>query len=540
MFVRAIVVVTTLWAAVAAHGDEAVRRDGSRVNGTLTLGANGRFAFRSDRDESVVELDRIRFVAKPQAAPQVPIWHQVRLANGETLLAELRKLDATHLHVQPAWGATLAIPRTAIERVGNEPGWRPVFFDSFDNDLANWTKSGEPRIEGGQLVLSAAGQAVEAKLKNALAVGRVGVTFRSTTTKTRRMWLDLAFNRDGKPSPVRIELIGPGEQYSVNSSAKTDHEGKLKRDAGMHRLTAEFDRDRLHIFLDELVLWSQPTGPGELHAVLLIADGEGSEASIVDDVLIARAERPADPRPWADLTADAVRSPDGDETFGSLVAGFTLETKARKLKLAWPDTTEFTFRRGPVAENATTGEHVRVRIRSADGIRDVLDGAVKAFDAKSFVLSHAVLGDLTIPRDRVEEIRLRFFGRRMAVDSSPHHLGTRPAFGFAMPKPEGPRFNKMVRVDTIPVAGFVVLDAASVGARGTIAEVLLNGEPLGDLSRLADRAEPVVREYRLAVPKGGWRRGDNELEVRLRPTEPGGRVTGIDLRAVRLEFHVPR
>ena len=308
MFIRPLVVVAALWAVGSANGDEAVRRDGSRVNGTLAFGANGRLAFRSEREENIADLELVRFVAKPQAIPHAPIWHQVRLANGDVLLAEVRKLDATHLHVQPAWGTMLAIPRTAIERVTNEPGWRPLFFDSFEGDLAAWTKTGEPRIEGGRLVLSAAGQAVEAKLKNALAAGRVGVTFRSKMTKTQRFSLDLAFSRDGKPSSVRIELIGPSERYSVTSDAKPDHDGKLKRDASTHRLTAEFDSDGLHIFLDDFVLWSQPTGPGELHGIALIVDGEGSEAASVDDVLIARAERWSEPRPWADLTADAVRS----------------------------------------------------------------------------------------------------------------------------------------------------------------------------------------------------------------------------------------
>lgn len=525
-----------LCSAFAAFGDEGVRRDGTRINGTLTLSPSGRFAFRSDRDESTDNFDFVRLVAKSQAAGAA-IWHQVRLANGQVVLAELRKLDATHLHVQPAWGGMVAIPRTAIERVVNEPGWQPVLIDSFDHDLASWKKSGDPRVEGGQLIFNATGQTVEASLKNALPAGRVGIGFQSKKTKTRRVWLDLGFKNQGKPSTVRVELDGPGEFFAVTSDGKPDHEGKLKRDPANHRLTTDFDRDRLHIFLDDLVLWSQPSGPGELHGISLIAEGDGSEATSLDDVLIARAERPIEQRPWADLTADAVRNPDGDETFGSLGADFMLESKGRKVKLYWPDVAEVAFRRGAVSEIPTTGEHVRVRIRSVDGFRDILDGAVKAFDAKSLVLSHAVLGDLTIPRDRVEEFRLRFFGRRVPVDTSPHHLGSRPAFGFAMPKPEGLQFRKTFRIDVLSAAGFVVLAAANVGSRDTIVEVLLNGESLGDLNRLADRAELIVREYRLAIPPGALRRGDNEMEIRVRPAEPSGRVTGIDLRAVRLELH---
>jgi hypothetical protein len=69
--------------------------------------------------------------------------------------------------------------------------------------------------------------------------------------------------------------------------------------------------------------------------------------------------------------------------------------------------------------------------------------------------------------------------------------------------------------------------------------VWINGERVGELNRLAGRAEPVVRGYRLPVAAGVLRRGDNEVEVRLRPPDDG-KVTGIDLRAVRLELADPR
>ncbi|HVK14465.1 MAG TPA: hypothetical protein VM597_37345, partial [Gemmataceae bacterium] len=101
------------------------------------------------------------------------------------------------------------------------------------------------------------------------------------------------------------------------------------------------------------------------------------------------------PRPWADLTADGVRSPAGDETFGSLTAidpaGATLGIKAKAVVFGWPDVAELAFRRGPVPERPTTGEHVRLRVR-IDNHRDVLAGAVKTFDDKAVVLAHPVLG----------------------------------------------------------------------------------------------------------------------------------------------------
>jgi hypothetical protein len=536
------VLAISLLAAAAASGDEAVRRDGTRATGKLTLTDNGRFTFRTaDRDEPVADLEFVRFVTKPPAA-RGPLFHQVILAHDERLLAEVDKLDDTHVHVHPAWGDRLAIPRTAIERVKQVPGWRLILFDTFDGDLSAWETTGAMRIEGGRLIFNAADQAVETKVKTPVVAGRVDIVFEASATKTRTLTLELGFARDGKPALVQIELIGPGEPYAVTSPAKPDHDGRLKRVAGPRRLTAEFAADHLHLFLDNLVLWTQSQGPGELKSIRLVAHGDGSEPASVHDIAVLRAERPTEPKPWADLTSDAVRSPDGDETFGALTGvrstGVDLEVKRRKYALGWPDVKEFTLRRGPVGERATTGEQVRVRVRTTDGLRDVVEGAVKSFDDRALVLAHTVLGELTIPRDHLDEVRLLFHGRRVPVDSTPHHLGTRPAFGFSTPKPEGMYVTKSAKIESIPTAGFVIIDAAQVSPSGTPVEVSANGERAGVLNRLADRAEPAVRAYRLPVEN--WRRGENEIEVRLRPDDSGRRVTGVDVRAIRLELHDPR
>ena len=528
--------VALLLATVAARGDEAVRRDGTRTAGRLALSAAGRFTFG---DEPVAHLDRVRFSPRPPAPPPVPLWHQVHLGHGEVILAEVRKLDDTALHVRPAWADTLVVPRAAIEQVTNQPGWRPVRFDSFDGGPGRWATTGGARAEGGKLVFDRVGRAAETTFEP-LAAGRVGVTVRAARTQGRRLSLGLGFVRDGRPAAVGVELVGPGEWFAVRAAARADHEGRVKRDGATHRLSAEFDRDRLAIFVDGWVLWARDAGPGELRSVTLVSDGDGDEAAAVDDVLVARPEPAGEPRTWADPTTDGVRSPDGDETFGSLAAvgpaGATLEVKGKRLALGWPDVAGVAFRRGPVAEPATRGEHVRLLVRTADGHRDVLDGAVKAFDDKAVGLVHPVLGELVIPRDRVEEVRLQFHGRRVPIDTAPHHLGARPAFGFAVPRPEGLRLVHTVRLDGAG-SGFVVVDAASVGRAGTPVEVRVNGAAVGELNRLADRAEPVVRRYRLPVRE--WRGGDNEVEARLRPAD-GGKVTGIDVRAVRVELLEPR
>jgi hypothetical protein len=500
--------------ALAAHGDEAVRRDGTRLTGRLRLSEGGRIAFG---DEPVGNLERVRFSPKPPAPPPVPLWHQVHLGRGQVVLAEVRSLDDKALRVRPAWAEALAVPRAAVEQVTNAPGWRPVRFDTFT---------------GGKLALDAA--------VPPLAAGRVLVTGRPAVTKGRRVSLDLGFVRDGRPAAVRVELSGPGEQFAITAPDQAHHEGRIKRGGEATRIAAEFDRDRLVVTVGEWVLWSRDAGPGELRSVKLVSEGDASEPVAIESLVVARPEPIGDLRAWADLTADAIRSPEGDETYGSLTAagpaGATLEVKGKGLTLGWPDVAGFTFRRAVVTEQPTRGEHVRVLIHTADGQRDVLDGAVKALDDKALVLVHPILGELSVPRDRLEEVRFAFHGRRVPIDGAPHHLGTKPAFGFSTPKPEGMQLLRTINVDK-PAPGFIVVEAAWLGRMGTPAEVRVNGEVVGELNRLADRADGAVREYRLPVER--WRTGDNEVEVRLRPAG-SGKVAGIDLRALWAEWPEPR
>src|SRR5262245_38497067 len=95
-----------------APADEAVRRDGSRTNGELVFTESKKFAFK---DIPFAELEIVRFKPKASATPHTPLWHQVRLARGELMLTEVRRLDVNHLHVRPSWSTeAIAVPRTAI------------------------------------------------------------------------------------------------------------------------------------------------------------------------------------------------------------------------------------------------------------------------------------------------------------------------------------------------------------------------------------------------------------------------------------------
>jgi hypothetical protein len=532
-----------LFSAVVLRGDDAIRRDGSRVAGILQLSEAGRFTFQSGgRNEPITDLEIVRFAAKSPAIAAAPLWHQVRLGNGERLLGTLLKLDATQLQIRTSWIDSLAIPRSAVERVTNAPGELPVFFDAFQGDLAAWTRTGNPSIAAGKLSFGRPGQSVASALKTPLAAGQVEIGFESEKTATRRITLDLEFSRDGRSEPVRMELIGPRDHHTVVSSVPATREQKVRRTTGPARATIEFDREHLDVFVGNLVLWAQNRGPGELHGIKLSSEGDGLEEAQLHHILVTKPRRVEDPRPWGDLTTDAIRSPDGDETYGKLSEagpkGVVLELKEKPHASSWPDVAEFTFRKTAIPTHATDGEHVEAKIRSVGATRDVLVGAVKTLDAKGLVLSHPILGELTIPRDRLEELRLLFHGRQIPVDATPRHLGDREAFGFAVPKPEGLRFSNTIAIKTASTAGFVVVDAAHLDRKGAPVEVLINDEVIGELNRLADRDDGLVHSYRLSLP--ALRAGKIEIAIRLRTSPDRGPVKGIDLRAVRLELHDER
>ncbi|HEX3146579.1 MAG TPA: hypothetical protein VHR66_00660, partial [Gemmataceae bacterium] len=469
----------------------------------------------------------------------VRLWHQVHFGHGELVQVEIQQVHADRFDLRPAWTNFFDFPRTAIERVTGEPGWQPVVFDAFADGLAQWERSGEPRANGGRLLFNGDGQAIAKEFKLPLDAGRVSVNWQSAKTKTRRVHLILDFQGE----VIRVELIGPDDRFVVATALKPDQAGKVRRELRQYALAAEFSRDGLTICIDDLVLWARAAGVKGLRSIRLESSGDGDEKAILNSVQVARPNANSASKPWADLTSDAVRAPEGDETFGSVrsanTAGIVFRVKDKEIPFAWPDVAEFAFRRDKVVEVKTVGEHVRLRVRSANGVRDVIEGAVAAYDGKLLRLEHSLLGLVHIPREQVEEIRFDFHGQRVPVDSMPRHLGSRPAFGFAVVKPEALRFAKSINVNAAAKETHVVVDAAQVDKNGAPAEVLVNGEVIGTLNRLADRGDQTVRSYRLSVPANLWRSGVNDLEVRVRPPE-GATVNGIDLRAIRLELVVGR
>lgn len=558
---------------VAADGLPATakHRDGRMTAGELSIAPSGAFRFQyRNKAVSLEGIEVFRNARHAMTPLRIPVPIQVHLSNQQSLLGEVIQLDETTVALRTAWADRMAIPRRAVERIAHPPGWRPIFVDAFERDLGKWKVLGKVERRAGaatsgksSLVLDAQGQSAAFELPEPLAVGKLGVNCLIPNEVKGRAWhIELEFARTkAKPSNVRVEISGPGDSFTVQSPGKPEFEGRVRRTPGWKRLTVEWSQESLCIFADDLVLWSQSGGPdGELRACRLKCDstersrGDAGEVRFDDFAVHAATKSRSEIRPLLDAAQDAICSWDGDVLFGKLKSmdpvGMVLEGQFGKRTFPWTETQFVGARRTGVPGDSTDGEHVRITLRTNDNQRDVLVGAVKSLTSKQLVLQHSSLGEVPIPVDRIDEIRLNYFGKMIVVDSNPHHLGKRLRSGFLVPKAEGMTLSRAFKIDQLFETAALVVEAchlcgtsdgkevaASLRRGGMQTAVIINDKRAGCLNDLVDRASPEPKRLQLTIPKGLLAIGDNVVEFRQTVDSETGQSAECELRSISLELY---
>lgn len=522
--------------AAYARGDDIILRDGTKRQGTIALSPAGAFTLADDPMADPAMWEFVRFPTKPAAFGTTFLKHRVHLANGEVFTAELVRVDETHLYTRTAWAADVAVPRGIVERITHAEG-QLLLYDAFDDKQPTWKHTGDPTIADGQAQFTRRNAQLEHTLPKPCATGRLLLRVTPTRTQTRRLTFELAWRLAQSTMRVAVDIDSPEEALRVLAPDPPTFANTLKRTGTTGVLSIDFDPTSLNIFLDDQLLWAKTVALGELQEIRLFASGTGTERSIVDEVLLIQPAKGHVP-PWADRTQDALRTSAGDELFGTIhevtATGVRLKTKANSSAHRWPTFREWTFACRGTTAKTTQGEQVTVKLRSVGTDRDTLTGTLTEWNAKTFTLVHPVFGSRTIPRERLEEIRLLWFGQRVPVRTTPFHLGTHLAAGFPQLKPDGVRLAPTVSLDAPPQSWDLVIEAGSVDPKGTAVEVFVNNERIDTLNRHVDRHESTLRTYRLPVPVTAWRRGDNEIEVRLAQSTTNR--TSVDLRHVHLEL----
>jgi hypothetical protein len=550
------------------RADEATLPDGRRLAGKLVQAPDGRLEFVPAQGAGRFRLDQVEHVRLADTALppfRAATVYRVSLAKDQRLTAALQELDGQSLRLRTAWAARLSVPRQAVAAVVHRPGFVTLVEDDFEDGLKAWTVTGAAAVSerwqtSGRrsLVLAAPGQAAEFRLPAALEAGQFGVNFHDAGTRTgARTLVEAEFQGPAGPRRVGVVVAGEGPAYEVQPPGGGT---PVRRTPGWHRLVLEFTDRSLLVCIDDAVLGFRPQeGPGGplVRLRLSCAAGPASEpppgAVAFDDFSVARAvdERPHRP---ADPDQDELWLLSGDQLFGSVARadGRSIDVRGRfgAQTYAWSEVRGLYLCRQSPPPQTTDGEHVRAWLRPGTGPElDQLEGVLRTLDDRRLVLRHALLGEVTIDRNRLHQLRGLFHGRRIELDNGFHRLGRPGGPAPPAPRPEDVSLRRTFRLDAVPAGAHLVVEVAHLKGpgdgidealrRGDLrALVVVNGRTMDYLNRHVDRALPEPRRLRLALPPSFLRAGDNVVELRLTPGHDHGRYEGCDVSGLLVE--VPR
>ena len=557
-----LILVLCLLDFLRAHAATVVIVDSQERKESASLELTPRGAFHLSVHGKPIPLDGIRAIRFPSAeSPTLRSiqLHRVLLVDGQVLHGEVLALDADQLTLKTAWTAKLCIPRGAVMMISPQPGWQPLFLDDFEGTLTHWEMDGKPELHAGEatsgkqsLLLDRRCGRATYRLQSPLQAGRIAVNVLMPEKPNPGRWfLELQLASD--KGSVRLELLGSGTSFSASSPTGLEASSPVIRRAGWQRLAVEFTSERLLILADDRVIGFGKPLPAPVASCRFHCEGPPTGSLAIDDFAISKAVPKSLPLIPADPSQDDLFTSAGDEIFGKAVgieqsSGVRFETGNRVRSVPWSETAGLSFLRSDLRSKTTEGEHVRILIRTNDGLRDELEVVVRKIDADHLVLMHAWLGEFSIPLGRVDEIRPLFYGQRLPIDGGIHHLGKNIQKGFVRPAPSGlslmcdfPLAKALPGVLLLEAAHVVgpsdgphIADALKLGSLRT--EVYLNGEMLDNLNRQVDRSSDKARIFRLAVPADRLREGSNSLELRSTADKESGRQAEVEIYSLRLEL----
>lgn len=539
-------------AALPAAGDSVRREDGRRLMGTVQGSAATGFRFVPEGGGAPQPLEALRLVElngpgpAPATAARPPFT--VVLAGDQRISGQLGLLDETVVRLAsgPA-GQTVTLQRRGVQALVQRPGEVLVLAEPFDRlDRDRWVVTGAAAVPaeaqpGGArgLRLPASGGSVAWQAGEPIAAGRLEAVYHDDGRRApgRRLVLELLFRGGGGVEPVQAVLGWTSEVLAV----VTRGEGpalavqRLVRQPGRHRLGLSFGPDGIDLSLDGAELAHGDPAPGPLVGLRLVAEGDGPDvpeglAATVEELQIARRTAPPS-QVEVDPTQDEARLVQGDQLFGRVLAadrdGLTARIAERRVALHWSEVAGLHFRRAASAAEPIDGLWVRLAWRAGAGTDppDVLEGALRRIDETAAVLEVPYLGELTLPRPALTELRMLGPMSRTVLDPFPRHLGNKTVPGLDPPQPEGRSLEIAFDLDARPpgraAIGVSVLQVVGIEGDPDYSErvrhgelltrVALNGQTFDTLNRHVTVRNDTPARLQLPVPEGALKPGRNVL-----------------------------
>lgn len=538
-------------AAVPAAGDWVRREGGSRLSGNLMGLAEEGFRFFPDGGGEPLPLETLEVVALEGPGPgpeesRPPF--SVLLGGGLRVSGLLEGLDESTVRLAGGPdGRPLRFERRGVRAVVQRPGEVLILAEPFDRlDREHWAVTGGAAVPGAGepggprgLRVPATGGSVAWHAPEPIPAGRVELIYHDEARNVpgRRLIVALEFRGVGGIEPVEVLLGWEGEVVAVRTRGGGPALAvqRLPRQAGRHRLGLSFGPDRIDLSLDEAELAHGDPPPGPLVGVRIGAEGEGPgppdgmAATFQDVQIIRRTVPPAEVE--IDPTQDEARLVVGDQLFGDLLAadrdGVVIRVDDRRVGLPWSEVAGLYFRRGEAVSPPAEGLWVRLTWRTGSGPRDrdALEGVLSRLDDRAAVLTAPFVGEVTIPRPALSELRVLGRSLRRVLDPFSHHLGNKTVPTLDPPQPEGRTLEVPFTLEAAPPgASWIGLNVVQVvGIEGDpdysdrvrqgelLTRVLLNGQPVDNLNRHVTVRNDSPLRLRLPVPEGVLKAGENVL-----------------------------
>jgi hypothetical protein len=541
---------------------ESLQREGrALVAGKLVVDRAGALVFAGVADGAgdPITLEPGAVVTFPteESRPSslLPLFH-VLIGESARISGQLRSIGEHAVGLAVPWqSAEVRVSRPGVQAVVQRPGEARVFVEEFRRiDPERWAISGKPelvpdpddRTRPGGVKLPAAGASLVRRIDEPPIAGRLELSFRDEgRVVAGRQWtLDLVFRGANGPATLRIVLGWTEESLAVESpDGPSLPVQRLARTAGKHRLAIRFGPDRLDLSVDskELAYGRGPAGPLESIRIATGPAGAGEPppglAGLVREVQLVRfAEPPASLE--VDPSQDEARLVLGDQLYGRIreadAERVAIVVEDRPVLLDWGDVAGLHFRRSPAAGTPVEGALARVEWLAAPGAPprelDFAEGAVAALSDAAITLATPYAGTLTIPRDRLVQLRVLDHGWFQVIDPASHHLGDNISSNPPLldpPLPEGGLLDRSFDLrEVAPAPAFLVLDVVqAVGEtagtpysnlvqKGELRTyVAINGRRVDYLNRFITTTNETPERVRIPIPPGLLRPGRNTFRI---------------------------
>ena len=543
-------------------GDSLERADGQKIQGRLEGNATAGFRFLplADGTNAAIPLDAGSIIhhedTSADSLASAPPFH-IMVGESGRLSGTLRELTRDTVRIGVGWQTgEVVLPRAAVRSIIQRPGEARVLADSFETlDRSRWSITGkaesvaEPRLrEQHSLRLSAEGGSIVHNLEEPLAAGRLEFAYfdDGMIKAGKECVVETAFRGPAGRSMIRIILGWSEESLAVESPSGLQVQ-RLARTQGWHRLLLRFGPDQTEISVDgkELAHGRGPGGP--LASIRLATQGEPnppakSLAAHFDDLQLIRfAEPPASLE--VDASQDEARLVVGDQLYGEIQSAdprrVVIAVDDKPVSLPWGEVSGLYLRRSPQQGTAIDGLLVRAEWRSAPGDQpmdsDFAEGALLNQTPASLTIATPYSGTLTIPRSDLRRLLVLGKGRRLVIDTCPHHLGDEISVTPPLldpPQPEGLTLDRSIELansfrDDQPAE--LVLDVVQIIAEAGDSEysrqvrngelrtnLSINGRRIDYLNRyIKSTSNDALERIRIPIPRGVLHAGKNTIRIEV-------------------------